>query len=197
MRVLARTFSLLTLSLALAGCLHESRTVNAGILSVHQPVVTDTTMTFALGGGSADADRAEAWFEGIGLGAADTVAVEGTADRLRIGEIAAARGARVIAGTARGPARIVVIRATANVPGCPDWRRGSYPELSGSTTSNFGCAVNANFAAMVADPNDLVIGRTAEPGTNSEDIQKAVRFHRETKVTGEKGLKQEASGGSQ
>uniref|UniRef100_UPI003B981AF8 CpaD family pilus assembly lipoprotein n=2 Tax=Pseudomonadota TaxID=1224 RepID=UPI003B981AF8 len=60
------------------------------------------------------------------------------------------------APVAPGVVRVVVSRMRAGVPGCPDWSRDSSTELDQHTSSNYGCAVNANLAAMVARPEDLV-----------------------------------------
>src|SRR3546814_2517410 len=51
--------------------------------------------------------------------------------------------------------RVVVTRASAFVPGCPDWSTKSSINFNNATSSNYGCATNSNLAAMVADPNDL------------------------------------------
>src|SRR3546814_17194182 len=56
-----------------------------------------------------------------------------------------------------GTVRIVVSRSVASVPGCPDWRDTQEADLNGGTSSNYGCAVNSNLAAMVANPQDLVL----------------------------------------
>ena len=76
---------------------------------------------------------------------------------------------------------------TAAVPGCPDWSRSSQPEFQGSTTSDYGCSVKTNLAAMIADPMDLVRGREGD-GTDAFTAQKAVRSWRETPNTGRAGL---------
>jgi pilus assembly protein CpaD len=54
--------------------------------------------------------------------------------------------------------------------------------------SNYGCAVNANLAAMVANPEDLVHGREAAGLTDAVTGVKAVEFYRNTAPTGTKGL---------
>ena len=59
-----------------------------------------------------------------------------------------------------GTARVVVVRAVASVPECPNHARKSNPEMQGSLTSNYSCASASNLAAMIADPNDLVAGKS-------------------------------------
>lgn len=83
--------------------------------------------------------------------------------------------------------------ATAAVPGCPDWSRPSQPEFEGSTTSDFGCSVKTNIAAMVADPMDLVRAR-GDDATDPFTAQKAVRTYREMPSTGRQGLEKIAVG---
>lgn len=77
--------------------------------------------------------------------------------------------------------------ATAVVPGCPDWSRPSQPEFGASTTSDFGCAVKSNLAAMVADPMDLVRAKEGG-GTDAFVAQKAIRSWRDMPNTAREGL---------
>src|SRR3546814_13522369 len=58
--------------------------------------------------------------------------------------------------------RVVVTRASAFVPGCPDWSTKSSINFNNATSSNYGCATNSNPAAMVAAPNDLIQGATED-----------------------------------
>ena len=83
----------------------------------------------------------------------------------------------------------VVSGTSASVPGCPNW--------AGSGESNLGCAVNSNLAAMIADPADLIHGRTYT-GTDIEVSTRAVRAWRETAPTGKGGAldKVSAKGGN-
>jgi len=64
--------------------------------------------------------------------------------------------------------------------------------------SNFGCGVNSNLAAMVANPEDLVHGREGT-GFSTTAGTKAVVLYRTTPPTGAKGLQDidtKKSGGS-
>ena len=58
---------------------------------------------------------------------------------------------------------MVVSRTRAEVPDCPNWSVPSQPNYNNRTMSNFGCAVNSNLAAMVANPEDLIHGREGDP----------------------------------
>ena len=53
----------------------------------------------------------------------------------------------------------VVSGNTASVPNCPNWRSRARDSVA-ETDANYGCAVNSNMAAMIADPQDLLHGRT-------------------------------------
>jgi pilus assembly protein CpaD len=94
-----------------------------------------------------------------------------------------------------GMVRVVVSRMKATVPGCPDFSRVHEPEFDNNTSSNQGCAVNSNLAAMVANPGDLVRG---QPGTDTIDpatSSKAIDSYRKATPTGAAGPKSESTGG--
>ena len=61
-----------------------------------------------------------------------------------------------------GTVRVVVTRSSASVPGCPDWSAKSDSTLGNATSSNYGCATNANMAAMIADPEHLLKGASGQ-----------------------------------
>lgn len=189
----------LSTALACAAC----GPVNRGLESVNQPVVTRTNYTFdvsatALGSTSdAEAHRLDAWFDALGLGYGDRVAIDDPAGnaswatRGAVSEILAHHGllleeeAPVTTGQVpAGSVRIVVTRARADVPNCPNWSRPSQPELAASTGSNYGCAINANLAAMVANPEDLVRGQSAAGNADARSITKAVKAYRDARPTG-------------
>jgi pilus assembly protein CpaD len=66
-------------------------------------------------------------------------------------------GAPVTIGALQdGTVRVVVSRTRASVPGCPNWSDPAQPNYQNRMMSNFGCGVNSNLAAMVANPTDLV-----------------------------------------
>jgi pilus assembly protein CpaD len=98
---------------------------------------------------------------------------------------------------APGTVRIVVSRARAYVPGCPDYSRMRQPDYQAHTSSNQGCAVNSNLAAMVASPTDLVRG---DPGSGVYDAAigtRAIDRFRKAEPTGAGGtaVKAESAGG--
>ena len=94
-----------------------------------------------------------------------------------------------IAGAAPyGSVRLIVRRATASVPGCPDWQTKQENNMSGGTSSNFGCATNSNFAAMVANPEDLVRGQTTNSELRTATSNRAIQSYQAKAPTGAGGL---------
>lgn len=198
------------LGLMLAAC-GPSGTVNRQMESVHQPVVQRTDYAIDLAAGpidglaSGERERLEGWFRSIGLAYGDRVAVDDPAGygggQDAVTALLARRGmalsgaAPVTPGTvAPGTVRVVVTRATASVPGCPDWSRRASPDYVGSTMSNYGCAVNGALAAMVADPQDLIEGRSAAVAGDPNASSRAIRNYRDRPATGN-GVKSETTRG--
>jgi pilus assembly protein CpaD len=54
--------------------------------------------------------------------------------------------------------------------------------------SNYGCAVNSNLAAMIANPEDLVHGREGASVTDTVTAARAIEMYRATPPSGTKGL---------
>lgn len=202
----------LTLGMSLAGCASDA--TNRSLDSVKQPVVERSNFTLDLdanaGGISlGEQRRLNDWFAAMDLGYGDRVSVDdplaSAATRDKVAEIAGryglllSEGAPVTTGlVSPGKARIVVTRSTASVPGCPDWGDRAGTNFSNATNSNFGCAVNGNLAAMVADPEHLVHGANGTGETVIMTSNKAISSYREQAPTGQGGLKQTSSqsGGS-
>jgi pilus assembly protein CpaD len=199
----------LVLGAALAGCAGTAE--NRGIESIHQPLVqrADYTLDLAAAGGLGPAEqrRLADWFETIDLRYGDRVSIDDPvadrATRETIAAIAAHYGllvsevAPVTAGSLTpGTVRVVVSRAIAYVPGCPDWSDKSDTNLTNRTHSNYGCAVNANLAAMVADPEHLIHGARASGETTVLTSSKAITSYRTAPPTGEKGLREVSTEGS-
>lgn len=179
------------IALALGGCASSPALTNRGLESIHQPVVRFEHFPFDADtrGGDlppAEAARLAGWFEALGLRYGDQVAIDtnrgdsGLAVRDGVAAVAARRGvllareAPLTAGAVSpGFTRIVLSRATARVDGCPNW--GDHGALGGinRTSANYGCATNANLAAMIADPADLVRGQSSsrnDPLTSARAI---------------------------
>ena len=174
-----------------------------GVSEVNVPVVSrsDYAIDVAAPDGTVPASeqaRLSAWFAGLGLGYGDRVYVSGPyADSARadIASVAGQYGMLITPGfpVTTGPVnpgavRVVVSRTTASVPGCPNWNEASQPNFGNHTMSNFGCAVNGNLAAMVADPQDLVWGREGGGVMDTVSATRAIQSYRKLAPTGEKGL---------
>ena len=206
---IVRLSTLALLALPLAAC---KTGVNRGVESVHQPVVSHAAYTYdvqaAPDGGltASEARRLDDWFASIGLGYGDQVAIVTDAHysptlRDGIADIVARHGMLVgedssaAAGAApAGSVRLVVRRATARVPGCPDWSGKSETEFQLGASSNFGCGVNGSLAAMVANPDDLVRGQSSESDLRTATSNRAISTYREKVPTGSGDLKSLSGG---
>ena len=199
----------LSLGLALSACggMPGNRTVE----SVHQPVVqrVDYSLDVTTGPGGltfAEQTRLSGWFEAMNLRYGDKVsiddplqsgatraAVEGLVARhgLLLGADAPVTPGYVNAGTAR----VIVSRMKASVPHCPDWSAKSDANLGNATSTNYGCAVNGNLAAMVANPEHLIKGDAGTGETVVMSSNKAIESYRTTAPTGASGLKETSSKG--
>ena len=197
---------LLIASAALAGCSYHANPgdlADRGVEPVNVPVVTRADYVFdaaAPGGSLAPAEKArlDAWFRGLDVGYGDSIYVDAPyadAARYEVAQVAGnygmmiQPGAPVTAGAvAPGSVRVIVSRARAEVPGCPNWSVPSQPNFNNRTMSNFGCGVNSAIAAMVANPEDLVHGREGTDLGNNAASTKAINLYKTAPPTGQKGL---------
>ena len=81
-----------------------------------------------------------------------------------------------------GLVRIVVNRYVVVPPNCPDWSKPTTADYSNTAMSNLGCANTANLGLMVADPRELVQGRTAG-AADGEGSVLAIQRYRTGKIT--------------
>jgi pilus assembly protein CpaD len=206
------TFLIIAFGTALAGCqtTNQPDKPAMGMAAVNVPVVTSTDYVFdaaAPGGALApgESERLNGWFQGLGLGYGDTIYVDGYAPgaRAQVASIAGRYGMLVSAGAPvttgavqPGSVRVVVARRRAVVPGCPNWSRPSGPDWDNKTMSNYGCSVNSNIAAMVADPEDLIHGRDGTAVEDTRAAAKAVDMYRTKPPTGQGGLQAVSSKGN-
>lgn len=205
-RILAAT---LAPALLLGGCMG---TRNRGLESVHQPVVSRADFTFDIattgdGLAAGEAARLSGWFDAVQVRYGDRITIDDPAgDSPGVqGDVARIAGARglllssipAISGTpvAPGTIRVIVSRMRADVPGCPDWSRNTSNEFKSNTSSNHGCATNSNLAAMIANPEDLVRGRTGNGTFDPASSTKAIDTFRKAAPTGAGGLKTQSAGG--
>ena len=196
--------SALTVSLALAlgGC--GGMPSNRSLDSVHQPVVSATNFTFDISAGPGGVSipeqrRLVGWFDAMDLRYGDRIYVDdptkNSASRTAVEGVAGRYGllvsedAPVTAGDVNpGTVRVIVTRYSATVPGCPDWSANSDANLNNGTNPNYGCAVNSNMAAMVADPSHLIHGANGSRSTTLTRSTKAIDSFRDAPPSGEKGL---------
>jgi pilus assembly protein CpaD len=181
-------------STVLAGC--GSIGANTSVYSTNQPVVersnfaidVNSDSTYGIAG--AEKVRLAEWLDAMKLGYGDRIAIDygdsypSAAANQAIAEMAAEYGVlmsdsapltagRVTAGTYR----IVVTRSSASVPNCPNWSKTTEANYNSSTHPNYGCAINSNIAAMIADPEDLIRGRSDEKIDRNSGTR-AVETHR-------------------
>lgn len=198
----------ISLALFVAGCSGSTDPIR-GLESVHQPVVERTNYALDLHTGSGGLPVPEQrkladWFEAMNLRYGDRISIDdplaSTATREAVAAIAARYGLLVsdVAPVTEGyvdpgQARVVVTRSSASVPGCPDWSHRTGSNLSNKSWSGFGCAVNGNLAAMVADPEHLLKGADGTGETVVMSSSKAITSYRKQTPTGEGGLKENAT----
>ena len=201
---MASKSAILIAAAALSGCAStytKYDLADRGLEAVNVPVVTRADFVFdaAAPDGSlapGEAARLNAWFAGLDLGYGDSIYVDGPyGARSDVAQVAGNYGllvspsAPVTSGpVGPGNARVIVSRMRASVPYCPNWTVPAQPNPENRTMSNFGCAVNSNLAAMVADPQDLVHGREGSGVGDSLTASKAIGSYRKAEPTGTQGL---------
>jgi len=203
--MMRRQFTLLTFAAVFAGACsytpHDQP--QRGVVPVNVPVVSrsDYVLDVAAPSGSletSEAARLDGWFRGLQLGYGDSIYLDGPlAGSVRDGVAQVAgrygmlvsNGAPVTTGTVPdGAVRVVVTRTRAEVPGCPNWSEAASPNFQNRMLSNYGCSVNGNLAAMIANPEDLVRGRDPDGVTDPTTATRAIDVYRSQAPTGKGGL---------
>lgn len=204
--------ALALLALPLGACATD--TANRSVESVHQPVVAYNAYTFDVQAGSdgglsgVEARRLNDWFASIRLGYGDQIAIvtdggyyspalrDGVADLVARQGLLVAEDSSAVAGSApAGSVRLIVRRSTASVPGCPDWSSTQENDMNLATSPNYGCGVNSNLAAMIANPEDLVRGQGTDSDLRTATSNRAISTYRDKAPTGAGELKQITAGG--
>lgn len=206
------TWTALALAISLAGCTSTAQS-NRGLDSVHQPIVNNKIYQFdvaASGGDIAPSEqgRLQGWLDVMGVRYGDRIAIEDPSvygnggAQATIRTMIERRGLLVVpdapvttGAVPDGYLRVVVTRASASVPGCPDWTSKSSINFGNATSSNYGCATNSNIAAMVADPNDLIKGSTSDR-TDPNAATRAIKTYREKPQTGAGELRGQSTSNS-
>lgn len=187
---------LLLSALAATGCSDPNFAGNSGVETAKAPTVRTSRLTYDVHFGpgnrlpDAQARALDQYLASIGVAYGDRIAVDdpmrpGTAERRQaIADIVGRYGllldgvVPVTTGNLpAGTVRVVVTRARAVVEACPDWSRPSEYEPDAAILSNFGCAVRGNLAEMIADPNDLVVGK-AYDGADGQTAASALGAYR-------------------
>ncbi|KEO90350.1 pilus assembly protein CpaD [Erythrobacter longus] len=204
----------LALGVGLAGCSSGPLTeTNTSLYSVNQPVVERTNFTLDVdtdrsGLSISEQQRVNGWFETMDLRYGDRVTIEDPSSNPAVADAVnqlAGRYGLIVEGVApttsgllgAGQARVVITRSSATVPGCPNWEGRYDGNYRNETSKNYGCAVNSNLAAMVANPEDLLEGQSGTGETVIATGTKAIETFREAAPTGAGGLQQanQAQGG--
>ena len=103
----------------------------------------------------------------------------------RIGALTRAIGRRGVGATTLPPSptevpadhmMVVVERYVVTPPDCPNWTKPAWGDHSNTIPSNFGCADSTNLGLMVADPRDLVVGRTLGPAEGNAAVAGVERY---------------------
>lgn len=211
-RTAASVALVLALGLGLGACNTAGHPTNHSLYSVKQPVVERQNFTLDVAAGQGglsipEQQRLAGWFETLNLRYGDRVALDASvADQGVTDDIAGlvARHGLLLSDAAPitegvvapGTARVVVTRSRAHVPDCPDWSNNYGSNLANRTSENFGCAVNSNLAAMVADPEHLLQGARGSGETVVMSSTKAINTYRSQQPTGAEGLADVSSQGN-
>lgn len=193
----------LSLSVALAGC--GGMATNRSLYSTKQPVIDRTNYVLdvqsnAGGLNYSEKQRLADWFDSMDLRYGDRVSLDdpmmSAATRADVAAIAGRHGLLVSDGAPvtqgyvqPGQTRVVITRSNASVPGCPDWSAKSDMNYNNGISPGYGCAVNGNMAAMVANPEDLLHGQEGTGETVVMSSTKAIETYRKEAPTGAGGLK--------
>lgn len=163
---------------------------NRGLSSVKTPVVSTQALTrditFLPDGSIAPQEAAslQAFLTSMNIGMGDRLMLDDpnpdtAARRAAVASIVLHSGGQLSdaappspTAMPHGTARLWIVRAQASAPACPDWSSNPSANMTGASHSNYGCATNSNFAAMIANPNDLVAGQPYA-GPNAADISKS------------------------
>ena len=192
----------LSLAFGLSACGDTPQ--NTSLYSVKQPVVERNNFTLDLAAGAGgltipEQQRLAEWFESMNLRYGDRVAIDGALGSDAVREDVAAiasrhgillsEGAPITNGFVEpGMVRVVVTRSRAHVPGCPDWSEQFASNMENATADGYGCAINGNLAAMVANPEHLLHGAEGTGETVMMSSTKAIETYRAAEPTGKGGL---------
>jgi pilus assembly protein CpaD len=204
-----RTAAALGLAAALSACATPGGEAISGLESVNQPVVERNSYTLDLLAGASglavpEQARLTEWFEMLNIGYGDRIAIDdplaSAAVREDVAALAGRHGLLIASGAPitvgfvdPGHVRVVVTRSRAYVPNCPNWSDDGAGNLTNATSPGFGCAINGNLAAMVANPEHLLEGAAGSGDTVVMSSNRAIQSFREATPTGANGLREVSS----
>jgi len=208
---LGRIALAMALGASLAGC--GGMATNRQLYSVHQPVVSHASFTLDLaigpeGLGAEEPRRLADWLTAMNVRYGDRVSLDdpqaNPATRAAVEQVLShyglilSRETAPVAAVSLGMVRVTITRASAEVPGCPDWSANSETNWHNATSTNYGCAVNSNVAAMIANPDDLLRGSRSSGTTTVLRNDKAINAYYSAQVSGAGGasVKAVSAGGN-
>ena len=186
---------------------------NMTLYSTNQPVVERSNFALDLNAGGSglsvpEQARLADWFETLDVGYGDRISIDDPVNSPAVRNDVAAVASRfglLLSDTAPvtegyvnpGNVRVVVTRSMAHVPGCPIWDDEFGFQRGNQTSTGYGCAVNTNMAAMIANPEDLLEGQTGTGETVIMTSNRAIDSYRNAQPTGGGGatLPEVSSGG--
>ncbi len=133
-----------------------------------------------------EAERLANFLQEIQVGPSDTILVAGgTPDQRKAIRMQFAYRRLVAHETgvngAPGRVRVAVERYVVTLPNCPDWSKPVGEDSENTPQANFGCATTANLGMMVANPRDLIRGRS--PGSaDGAAVTAAIKRYRDGKI---------------
>lgn len=145
----------------------------------------------AFAGGSnlpsdAEYDRFDAFIRSIDMGYGDEVVLSGSSalrrDRLAAYIQRLALPVRIESETSdkrdatSNTVRVTVNRHVVTPPACPNWSNFDGNENRNTPGSHYGCSVDASLGYMIANPRDLVEGRTPGPALSTPLIGAQKRY---------------------
>ena len=176
---------------------------NMTLYSTNQPVVERSNYALDLAAGGSgltvpEQARLADWFETLDVGYGDRISIDDPVGSAAVREDVAAVASRfglLLSDTAPvtegyvdpGTVRVVVSRSMAHVPGCPIWDDEFGFQRGNQTSTGYGCAVNTNIAAMIANPEDLLEGQAGTGETVIMTSNRAIESYRNAQPTGAGG----------
>ncbi len=82
---------------------------------------------------------------------------------------------------AKAPVMVSYEKLVMRIPECGDWSKEASHDWTNTVHSDFGCSTQRNLGLMLADPGDLLRGRTLGPA-DGEALSNGIRAYRAGKA---------------